>query len=169
VYRDQQTFLVFDGLSQTCHNRTSVADVACPSKLFLALIYKGIDRAGLQSPPHVDSDRNFCAGSRLRLAFLAKPLVKRFDGIGKIQRRILRALIFQEVQLGDEAEGRGIEIETHVYTGWPAQQDAAHEPLGPSQIVLPHPRIGFDVVIELLARRSAEADNFRRWRFGSQS
>lgn len=40
-----------------------------------------------------------------RLAFIAKPLVKRFDSIGEIHRSVPRTMIFQEMQLIDEIEG----------------------------------------------------------------
>src|ERR1700730_8533864 len=89
---------------------------------------------------------------RSRLAFLPKPFVKRLDGIGKIQRRVLRAVIFHKVQLTNEAEGSRIKIETLVHTGRPAQQDAAHESLSPRQIVPSNQGIGSDVIVELLAR-----------------
>lgn len=76
-------------------------------------------------------------------------------------------MIFQ-VQLVDEVEGSWIEIQTRIYTGRPAQQDAAHETLSPRQIVPPNQGIGFDVIVELLARRRAQADNHGLWRFRSQ-
>jgi hypothetical protein len=38
---------------------------------------------------------------------------------------------FQEIQLTDETEGRGVEIEALVYAGRPAQQDSTHEPKYP--------------------------------------
>ncbi len=46
-------------------------------------------------------------------------------------------MIFQKVQLIDEAEGRGIEIQPLIDTSWPAHQDPAHEALGPRQVVPP--------------------------------
>jgi len=97
------------------------------------------------------------ATSGSRLAFLSKPLVKRLDRVGEIRRNVSRAMILQEMQLIGQAESRRIEIEAFVDTGRPAEQDTTHEALGPSQIVLAHRRIGSHVVVELLARRSAQA------------
>jgi hypothetical protein len=77
-------------------------------------------------------------------------------------------MILQKLQLIDKAEGRGIEIEAFVYAGWPAQQDSAHEALGPRQVVPPNQGIGSDVVIEPLARRSAQPDNSGLRRFCPQ-
>src|SRR6266436_10155204 len=94
-----------------------------------------------------------------RLAFPSKPLVKRLDGVAKIRRDVSRTMIFQEIQLTNETEGRGIEIETLVHTRRLAQQDSTHEPLSPCKIISPQHGIGPDVVLELLARRRAQTDD----------
>lgn len=52
-----------------------------------------------------------------RLALLTEPLVQSCYGVRKIQRRVLHALVFNKLQLIDEAEARGIKIETLVYSG----------------------------------------------------
>jgi len=65
------------------------------------------------------------------LAFFPKTFVESLDGVGEIRRSVSRAMSFQKVQLTSETEGYGIEIETIVHTGRPAQQDSAHEALSP--------------------------------------
>jgi len=93
-----------------------------------------------------------------RLALLAQALVERCYGVREIQRHITRAVIFQELQLPHDVERHRSEVEPLVNPGRPARQGSTHESLRP---VSPEQGIGFDVIIEPLARRSAQADNCR--------
>ena len=91
--------------------------------------------------------------------FLTKPLVKRFDSLGEINRSVSRAVVFKELQLIEKPEGSGIEVQASVHAWRPSQQDAAHKSLRPRQIIPSNYRIGPYVICELLARRRAQADD----------
>lgn len=68
-------------------------------------------------------------------------------------------MIFEKMQLVDEIEGDGNEIELLVDTRWPAQEHRAHEALSPCHIIPPKHGIRSDVIAETLAGRRAQPYN----------
>jgi len=66
-----------------------------------------------------------------RLAFTPQPLVERFDGVAEVHRSVASAIVFEKLQLVNEAERRRIEVQAVVDTGGSAEQDPAHVALSP--------------------------------------